>query len=475
MRTFKLVNDDGNVCDITTQDLFFHNPSGLGYSYEYNYRRIGNRFVAVNRQSKQDSITGIIALLGDDPYNSYFQLVQFLSKVPLVLQYVPNNEGGTTPAGTVYSRDVVVSKLEKTELTMPGYLDCSITLDALGPWYEDVTINNGLGDNNDNDQLVWGYGTAAEFLHLGNIVDVHEVITSLRTSHSPWVVLSCNVENNDLTATTDSDVSSFYVEYPFDSSIWRLIPDNYMQVSCRSITASNSDAQVSFRFNCSYLSNDDVSVDMSISLDPDTLSGNMCFPRYIEALDRKMELRGASIYLYVDSKSGDGLHSGDSVTLHSVKVEPYEYGGRAIDKTAMYWSGENGVLKFGPKSEWEEGIYCPGNSNGPSRLVINGPMVNPLWTHYVDGVAVSTGRVDDTIPAGMQLVVDNISIPGRIYKQTISGSGIVDIYDKSDFSTERFVSIRPGRNKIIVRDQSDNYGTPKVGIEWEGHVQYESV
>ena len=75
----------------------------------------------------------------------------------------------------------------------------------------------------------------------------------------------------------------------------------------------------------------------------------------------------------------------------------------------------------------------------------------------------------------MQLVVDNISIPGKIYKKTIGASEEIDIYDKSDFTTERFVTIRPGRNSLILKDDVNEYIDPKVGIEWEGHIMYESV
>lgn len=155
MRTFTLVNGEMQSCNLTAKELFFHNPNGLGFERSNTYRQIGDRWVRVNRKNKQKGITGSVALLGPDPYLSYFNFVTFLQKEPLVLLYRPNDQAApNTASGTTYRMNVDVAKLEKTEMEHEGYMDCDITFTPLTPWYKYAAITNG--NTVDDELLKWG-------------------------------------------------------------------------------------------------------------------------------------------------------------------------------------------------------------------------------------------------------------------------------------------------------------------------------
>ena len=155
MRTFILINGAGETCNITDKQLFFHGPSGLGFKRTEKFRQVGDRFVLVNRKPSQGQIKGSVAFCSEDPYLAYYNFLQFLSREPLRLAYVPDNtKDPRIASGTTYMRNVTISSVEKTELEREGYLDCSITFNALTPWYKYMAISNGVID--DSDLLKWG-------------------------------------------------------------------------------------------------------------------------------------------------------------------------------------------------------------------------------------------------------------------------------------------------------------------------------
>lgn len=155
MRTFTLVNGNNESCDITDRSLFFHDPTGLGFERDTKFRQVGERFVVINKKPKQKSIGGKVALIGEDPYLTYFNFIQFLSQEPLTLFYTPNNAAASGSAsGVTYRRKVVVKKVDKTEMEHAGYLDCSIEMVPLEPWYRYKAISNG--DIDQSELLRWG-------------------------------------------------------------------------------------------------------------------------------------------------------------------------------------------------------------------------------------------------------------------------------------------------------------------------------
>ena len=108
--------------------------------------------------------------------------------------------------------------------------------------------------------------------------------------------------------------------------------------------------------------------------------------------------------------------------------------------------------------------------DSPATLTFIGPCINPTWTHYVDGERCCNGRVNCEIPQGHRLIVSTYGLY-KIVEEDSFGQEIEDRYKDSDFSTERFVTLSQGENKIsFVHD-----GTNALDVIVEGMICYESV
>lgn len=143
MRHFTLVNSSGEVLDITTTEILFHDISGLGFDEDNDFRQIGD-FWLLNRSGRQQATIGgsVIFNEGDvDPYVKYKNFVGFISKTPLTMLYNPNGPiespliDGLFQADNCYRRTVRVSKLDKSEKNEYGVLDCSIEFVCYTPWF----------------------------------------------------------------------------------------------------------------------------------------------------------------------------------------------------------------------------------------------------------------------------------------------------------------------------------------------------
>lgn len=111
--------------------------------------------------------------------------------------------------------------------------------------------------------------------------------------------------------------------------------------------------------------------------------------------------------------------------------------------------------------------------NSPCRLIIDGPLTNPSWRHYVNGRLSQTGAVTVDIPEDHHLVIDN---RGDSYEMAIYNSDLSsvtkDVYQLSDFSTGRFIELKYGRNQISVSSANT---TDMVDIKLEANVYYDTV
>lgn len=107
----------------------------------------------------------------------------------------------------------------------------------------------------------------------------------------------------------------------------------------------------------------------------------------------------------------------------------------------------------------------------PMKISIFGPCVNPSYTQYVNDVLRSSGKVNVSIPEGNKLVIDTTEIPYSIRQYTIDNEFVQDMYSKSDFSTDRFITLEYGKNKISFVHESS--GSLNVSIE--ARIEYESV
>ncbi len=172
-RHFTLINGRGDSLDITTSSSFFYEPEGLGLERDETYRQIGDRWVLVNSKPRQNKISGKVGLFGEDPYQAYFSLVQFTNNPPLTLIYQPNPAADPkkTYSGVAYRRSVRISRISKTEINEHGYLEITIELMCMTPWYKPVSAL-GEGDEESSEtasnkfkwNIVWNVnGNAVKF------------------------------------------------------------------------------------------------------------------------------------------------------------------------------------------------------------------------------------------------------------------------------------------------------------------------
>lgn len=299
-RYFTLINGNGETCNITSHDPFFHDPKGLGFTKEEKFRNVGDRFVLITSKNKQQVISGDVAFTGSNPYESYFSFIQFIQILPLTLTYTPrpNADPNRYASGVTYKRNVRVTSVSKSEINKQGYLDVAINMTCLSPWFKTITIaQDPNGANADSNSFIW------------------------------------NV-----------------------SSTW---------------------------------------------------------------------------------ENGD--------------------------------SGE--AIVFGSDSMLNKGITSDSNNDSPCRLYIVGPVTNPYWRHYVNGILYETGQVNVTLTEGQYLLVDNTTDPYEISVYTTEGTYVSNAYPYSDFTTKRFVNVQYGSNIIRVSDDENR----RIAMKAEVVVYYESV
>ena len=68
-------------------------------------------------------------------------------------------------------------------------------------------------------------------------------------------------------------------------------------------------------------------------------------------------------------------------------------------------------------------------------------MRNPVWTLYTGSGRHSSGRLNGSVLAGRQLIVDGDPLHMELAEYTADGVLAADRYQDSDFSTERFLTL----------------------------------
>lgn len=111
--------------------------------------------------------------------------------------------------------------------------------------------------------------------------------------------------------------------------------------------------------------------------------------------------------------------------------------------------------------------------DSPTRIMIYGPCKNPRWTHYVGGIPTLDGKVNITLTENEYLLIDCMNIPFKIRKYEISTGYFEEVYQKSDFTTNRFVYLKKGRNRIDIADDMTHAQGLKCKVE--GHLYYDTI
>lgn len=110
-------------------------------------------------------------------------------------------------------------------------------------------------------------------------------------------------------------------------------------------------------------------------------------------------------------------------------------------------------------------------NDSPCKITIYGVAENPTWSHYLNNQLVATGKVNATIAADRKLIIDTTVIPYQMHLYDLDGNFVQDLYQSSDFSTQRFFNLGYGQNVISV--SAENVGTIKLGVE--GMIEHETV
>lgn len=130
-------------------------------------------------------------------------------------------------------------------------------------------------------------------------------------------------------------------------------------------------------------------------------------------------------------------------------------GGKTYDYTYPYTYADSAPGSVLIESNTKERSAC--------KLVIFGPLINPSWTHYLNGNVECAGAITARIGEGHRLVIDTTRIPYAIEEQDASGNLVADRYGQSDFATKRFIYIGRGVNRITVAHEGSNI--PKMIAE----------
>lgn len=156
MRYFKLENSAGEILDITTEQLLFHDISGIGFEEDNEFTSMGRVWKLNKSEYQQTPVSGTMCFVGTDkktPYTQYREFYSFIDSTPLQLLYYPNGLNTTE-----YRKRVRVSKLEKSELNEYGVLDCDIEFIPYTPWYKIVKDSIVPGEEAENDGWIWDRG-----------------------------------------------------------------------------------------------------------------------------------------------------------------------------------------------------------------------------------------------------------------------------------------------------------------------------
>lgn len=109
--------------------------------------------------------------------------------------------------------------------------------------------------------------------------------------------------------------------------------------------------------------------------------------------------------------------------------------------------------------------------SSPCKLIVYGPAVNPSWQYYLNGVLQLSGKVNGSVLENHRLIIDTTTIPYSIKQVDMLGNVVSDMYQQSDFSTDRFVRMGYGRNTVAFT--ADNTNILNVAVE--AQIEYATV
>ena len=152
----------------------------------------------------------------------------------------------------------------------------------------------------------------------------------------------------------------------------------------------------------------------------------------------------------------------------SKKVTEYNYGGQSNDGKKYNYTY---AYQYSNSANNEVTIESDSWQQSPAKIIILGPVTDPIWRQYLNDELIATGKLNGSVLAGHRLVIDTTTIPYSILEYNSSGQVVADLYQSSDFSTERFIRLRHGKNRISVSATDTNV----IGIGVEAQLEYATV
>lgn len=162
VREFNLINEKGqkfSLMDIKKHCLLTE-ITGLGFSYNTEYSKIGNTYTSNIRELDQGQPGGTANFLNYDNYEKFVNFI--INSEKLKLEYkIPKKDKVNT-----YFRDIEIQSLEKTEIQTTGVISEPIAFTCLSLWYEEnkyiYTVEEII------DELRWDFEWDARFTDYEN-------------------------------------------------------------------------------------------------------------------------------------------------------------------------------------------------------------------------------------------------------------------------------------------------------------------
>lgn len=142
--------------------------------------------------------------------------------------------------------------------------------------------------------------------------------------------------------------------------------------------------------------------------------------------------------------------NGTSTWYHEEKVlknEPLHRGKKYTYKYPYtYTESASGVINITNQS----------NLAAYVKITVIGPVKNPSWVLIKSGATVATGKMNLTLKEGQRLVVNSDPANLEICIYDEKNQRLKDVYEKSDFSTDRFIYPPSGESKLTFSHEDAN-------------------
>lgn len=149
-RAFKIYNSLGYAIDILADlNTFGYSPEGLGVQFDNTTVNDGASFLLTKQELAMTDFKIKISFgaINHKAYQAYSEFIDLLNYPPYTLEY-------TTAAGS-WKREMYLTELTKTELTVEDTLQEEFSAQPVTPWYRETTAESGLSDTQDGDGKIY--------------------------------------------------------------------------------------------------------------------------------------------------------------------------------------------------------------------------------------------------------------------------------------------------------------------------------